>query len=340
MKIVLESSCALKTPPESYGELEQMVYLLAKGLVELNQEVALIATKGSKVPKGCELIETVPEGGSEEEAYKLYKDRLREFEICHTHSWQKFPYMYKMEHPEYKVISTTHSQCPYRSPPPLKFPNMCAVSHAHAMYMASRLKVAVRGVQNGIDLEMFPFQEEKTDRLLFLNRVMAEKGPHLFVDLCRRLRVKGDLCGEDRKLIPDPSYVLRVQRLADGYFCRYWGAISNERKIKFLRNAKAVIGLPVTPYFEVWGLWATEAMACGTPVVTLKSGGLVEQIENGVSGFLCDSMNQMDKIIKGNLLEKISPKDCREQAEGFSYQRMSGEYLKLYQEIVDRDSGW
>ena len=318
--------------------MEWICYLLAKGLVERGHEVTLVGAKGSRAPEGSTLLETVdvsPNVLAEDEAYKLYKDKLKEFDIVHDHSWRKNAYLAKAEDDNLKLISTTHSQCPYRIPPPVKFPNMCGVSKAHAQYMSSALKVPVRSVYNGVDLSLYPFHAEKGNRYLSVNRIMPEKGIHLFVDLMRRQRVKGDIVGEDVKLIPDHTYVTRVQRLCDGLLVRYFGAVSNEQKLKFLQESKALICLPTPPYVEVFGLSAVEALACGTPVITLRNGGLAEIVENGKSGFVCNSVEDIELALQNDWVTQIKPEDCRLRAEQFTYQKMSEAYEKLYMEILN-----
>lgn len=336
MKICIISTMALQTPPEAYGGAEWVAYLLAKGLAELGQEVTLIAARGSKAPEGVRLVEVADVGGleKEKEAYDLYKDHLKEFEIIHDHSWHKWSYIAKAEDDRLKVISTTHGPNPYSSSPPVKFPNMCAVSNAHALFMSGTLGVPVRFVHNGIDLDMYPFCAEKGECYLSLNRIMIQKGIHVFVDLMRRLRVKGDVVGEDTKLIPDPSYVVRIQNLCDGFFVRYFGAVSNEQKLKLLQKAKATICLPLPPYMEVFGLAALESLAVGTPVIALRSGGLLEIVENGKSGFICDDVTSIETIIRENQAESIKPEDCRKRAEKFTYATMSKRCLGLYSDVI------
>lgn len=338
MKIIIESSCAIESPPQAYGGLEGIAYLQAYGLAQLGQEVTLVATKKSFAPEGVELIETVPVGGSEEEAYKVYRDRLKDFDLCISHSWQKYPYMYKIEKdPNYKIMGVVHSPCPYRTAPPVRFPCFVGVSEAHAKYLGSRLQIPVRHVYNGISLEMYPFQPDVSvrKRYLSLNRIMAEKGIHNFIDVVRRARAFGDVLGEDRLLIPDIQYVERIRNLCDGYHVRFFGRVNHEDKVKFLQNAKATIALYNVPYIEIFGLMCVESLACGTPVITLKGiGGPEEIVENGKQGFICETPDDIVEVIKSDKVSEISPEACRERASSFSYAKMAERYLELAKEVV------
>lgn len=314
--------------------MEWICYLRARGLNELGEDVTLITAKGSHAPAGIALLETVDVGKPEEEAYKTYKDKLKEFDVTIDDSWQKWSYMAKAEDTNLKIMGVTHSQCPYKRAPPVKYPNFVAVSNAHAQYMSNKLGIPIRFVHNGIDLSLYPFQPEKGERYLSVNRMMAEKGIHVFVDLMRRLRVKGDIVGEDRNLISDLTYPTRIQNSCDGLLCRYWGRVSNEQKLKLTQNAKALICLPQLPYMEVFGLSALEALACGTPVITLQSGGLAEIVEDGKSGFICDTTEQIEQAIKEDRVRDLNPQDCRDRAEQFTYKAMAEKYLFFCRDIT------
>lgn len=62
-------------------------------------------------------------------------------------------------------------------------------------------------------------------------------------------------------------------------------SVSNSMKLDLLRKAHAVL---YTPDREHFGIVPVEAMACGTPVIAVSSGGPLESIADGETGFLCE----------------------------------------------------
>ena len=70
-----------------------------------------------------------------------------------------------------------------------------------------------------------------------------------------------------------------------------------------------------------------------TPVISFSEGGIPEQIVDGLTGFICDTFDDL-AIAMGNIYE-INPRDCRVYAEKhFSVQRMANDYVALYQRVV------
>jgi N-acetyl-alpha-D-glucosaminyl L-malate synthase BshA len=92
---------------------------------------------------------------------------------------------------------------------------------------------------------------------------------------------------------------------------------------------------------EAWGLVATEAMACGKPVVASRVGGLPDQIIDGYNGFLVpprDPKALADRILY--LLE--NPSEAKRMGlngrklavERFDIEKRVDKIVKLYQELV------
>jgi len=131
------------------------------------------------------------------------------------------------------------------------------------------------------------------------------------------------------------EYVEEVKSLCDGYQVRYYGTVSYEDKIKFLQNAKAVISLPIYPFMEIFGLHVAEAMCCGTPVIALRSGGVTDQIKDGVTGFLCDALDEICEIIVTAKVSEIDPYECRRRVEEhFSKVVMAENYLEYFKKVL------
>jgi glycosyltransferase involved in cell wall biosynthesis len=82
---------------------------------------------------------------------------------------------------------------------------------------------------------------------------------------------------------------------------------------------------------EPFGLVMIEAMACGTPAIALPGGSVPEIVRDGVSGYLCDSVDKMAECVR-NL--KITPSAVRKYAEeNFSVEVMTKKYIDLYEGI-------
>ena len=76
-----------------------------------------------------------------------------------------------------------------------------------------------------------------------------------------------------------------------------------------------------------------EALACGTPVIGLDRGAVPEVVEEGVTGFVCRTADEMAGAVPR--LQAIDRARCRAAAEHrFSPGALVGAYEALYEEIT------
>jgi glycosyltransferase involved in cell wall biosynthesis len=76
-----------------------------------------------------------------------------------------------------------------------------------------------------------------------------------------------------------------------------------------------------------------EAMLCGTPVVATSIGAVPEIVEEGLTGVLASSADQLAQAASRVLT--LDRRAVRERAqERFSAERMAQSYLELYERVV------
>ena len=189
-------------------------------------------------------------------------------------------------------------------------------------------------VRNGVEVSRFPYREKKGDYLLWLGRFCHEKGPHVALDVARECRMPIVLAGEVYPFSYHQQYfeqeiVPRLKAMRDT--AKWVSGLSLHQKLELISGAHAVLIPSLVD--ETSSLVAMEAMACGTPVVCLRCGALPEVVENGVTGFVVDSPEEMAPAIQ--MTAHIHARDCRSRVEHyFSAARVAQEYEELYARIL------
>ena len=122
-----------------------------------------------------------------------------------------------------------------------------------------------------------------------------------------------------------------IRQLFDDPLVEFIGEISEREKNEFLGNAAALL-FPID-WQEPFGLVMIEAMACGTPVIAFRGGSVDEVVDNGITGFIVENIDEAIRAVED--LSAIRRKDCRRAFETrFSASRMVKDYLKIYDRLI------
>src|SRR5262249_5446572 len=121
----------------------------------------------------------------------------------------------------------------------------------------------------------------------------------------------------------------------------YVGELGEGEKDAFLGNAYALL-FPIE-WPEPFGLVMIEAMACGTPVIAFRRGSVPEVVEDGVTGFIVESVEEPVPTPAGTPTRRRQ--DCRQAFETrFSAPRAATDYVNIYRRLTaredDRHSVW
>ena len=97
-------------------------------------------------------------------------------------------------------------------------------------------------------------------------------------------------------------------------------------------------------FYESFGMVALEAMACGTPVIASRVGGLALLVKDGVTGYFVPA--QDSEALAQRLRTIFINEDLRKQlgiqaaayASDFSWERITAQILNVYQTMVQTKS--
>jgi glycosyltransferase involved in cell wall biosynthesis len=211
-------------------------------------------------------------------------------------------------------------------------------SNAHyavvSSFQKSKLHHFSTVIHNGIPLQNWnTFSSEPGEYFAFLGYMTPDKGAAEAVQAILKTNEKLVIAGSLREDDPrgQSYFEERVKPFIDDKQIKYVGVLTPEEKKEFFRKAKATL-MPIQ-WDEPFGLVAIESMACGTPVIAWNRAAMPEIIEEGVSGYLVNSVDEL--AVKINQVGNLSRIKARERVENnFSAEIMAGKYEKLYQKIL------
>ena len=223
------------------------------------------------------------------------------------------------------------------------------------LYGADAAKVSL--VPCGVDLSVFRPLDQKMVRdrlglngekiLLYVGRVEPLKGLDLLVETAAqmdsedgvRVIVVGADVNGDREM--DRVKLLAKERDLEGQI-DFVGQVDH-KELPLYYNAADVCVVP--SYYESFGLVALESMACGTPVVATRVGGLSTIIQHGRTGYLkpwrCPDAfaNSVEMIISSDGLQQSMGTAARKHAEGMGWDTVASmiwdEYTILTGRLLD-----
>lgn len=193
-------------------------------------------------------------------------------------------------------------------------------------------------IANGVELSARC--ETKEDFALVLGRICPEKNQHVALEAGFQANIPVVLGGavfpwpEHRRYFDEKVKPLLQQRHR-GVRHRFCGALDVTTKHRMLARARCLLHPTLAP--ETSSLVAMEALAAGTPIIAYRSGALCEIIDDGITGFFVDGMEEMAAAIAR--VNMIQPKACYlAAARRFSKGRMISEYFDLYHALIKSHS--
>lgn len=332
-------------PPSRYGGTEAVIDRLARGMSGAGHEVLLWTTGDSTcpVPRG-HVFDTAQGDRMGFAAIELrhlirgYEALVRwEADIVHDHTL--IGPVYAQRYPQLPVVTTNHGPFNdeltdlYRAVG--NAVPVIAISHDQAGRAAGAPIADV--IHHGLDLDQFPVGEGRGDEhgeyFVFLGRMAPEKGARRAILAAQELGARLFLAAKMREPLEHAFFAEQVRPLL-GHDIVYVGEVGHEEKVRLLGGATALVNPIRWP--EPFGLVMIESLACGTPVLAFREGSAPELVDDGVTGFLCDDVD--DLAARMAVAATLDRSKCRAAAEErFSTERMVANHLGLFQRVV---RGW
>jgi glycosyltransferase involved in cell wall biosynthesis len=339
MKILLTADPELPIPPMYYGGIERIIDMLARSLSERGHSVTMVAHRDSTTP-----VQRISYTG--ETSRPLSNTIANAAVLARTIAGGSFDVVHSF------------SRLAYLTPiMPFNVPKLMTYQRAITRRSIVLSRILSRGtlefsaisrkmmegvadlgrwhlVYNGVRTDAYDFASAVAADapLVFLGRVEYIKGTHLAIEVAKRtnrpLVIAGNIPEDQRNYFEE-----RVKPHLQDPLITYVGPVNDRQKNALLGGALALL-MPIL-WEEPFGIVMAESLACGTPVLGLARGSVPEVVEHGVTGFVCNDVEELIKAV--NRLDEIDRFACRRRAVAtFSDRAVVDSYLAIYREMVTR----
>lgn len=337
LKIALTADPELPVPPRLYGGIERIVDMLARGLAARGHEVTLFAH-----PESATAGRLRPwKGASSHSRTDTFRNAVHlgravaqeSFDIAH--SFSRIAYLAPILPIGLPKIMSYQREI---SPKTARLGHVLSLGTLSFTAISRWMMEPVRNIgrwdmiPNGVPLDHYAFRAEVSPDapLVFLGRIEEIKGPHLAIEVAqrtgRKLVIAGNIPDEKRSWVE--AHVLPH---IDGDRVRYIGPVDDFQKNELLGQAAAFL-MPIL-WEEPFGIVMAEAMACGTPVLGLGRGAVPEVVQDGVTGFVCYSLDDLVRAV--GRLSMVDRRACRARVEHlYSDTAVVNAYEALYRDRI------
>jgi len=340
VRITVIADPLIPVPPLRYGGSERIVGALCRGLSAAGHSVRLLAGPGSRIDGEVVVYEAPGPSVASASYHKVLFQTLslwvsRDADVVHCYSRAdylvgllalKMPLVYSFMNP----ITPWDQAFFFRSDRGKLMLVSASDNHRRDQPVSSRWHT----VYPAIDIDRIPFQPARRgDYLAFLGRLTENKGAREAIAVAQRaglpLKIAGNVSNE-----PGGVQYFEEEILPHlGGDIEWVGEITDDQKGDFLGNARALL-FPIQ-WEEPFGIAVAESFAAGTPVIATRRGATSEQIVDGVTGFICDSVEEMVQATAR--IDALDRRACRETCQRrFSAPVMAQRYLDLYGRLLEQ----
>jgi glycosyltransferase involved in cell wall biosynthesis len=338
LRIAMVAPPFFELPPTGYGGIETVVADLIDALVDRGHQVTLIGAGGHATkarfrrtyaePQCDRLGQSMPEAVHAAAVAEILDDL--DVDLVHDHTL--LGPLQARSRPVPTVV-TVHG--PVIGEPADYYRMTGCAAHLVGISRAQRAlapKLNWAGtVHNAIDAGRCTFRTAKEDWVLFLGRCTPDKGMHLAIDIARAAGRPIRLAAKCRE--PEERCYFEAEirpRLGPGV--EWLGELAAPRKWEVLAAARCLL-FPLQ-WEEPFGMVLIEALASGTPVVTMPRGAVPELIVDGVTGIVRSRLEDLPAAVEA--VGALDPHRCRQDVlDRFSPQAMAAGYEAVYRRVLD-----